>query len=273
MAAVLRPLLVVVLLLCACGYPRAQQDTPAAECVILLHGLWRTGLSMKAVEWHLEEAGYAVVNVTYPSTLHAIEALSVIALEEGLAGCRAARLDAGRPEKIHVVSHSLGGILARHYFASHAIEELGRVVMLGPPNQGAAMADYVNSIRALGLFQPKAVGQLGTGETSVPRRLGPVAFELGVIAGNQNLLPFVPGSPEAESDGTVTVAETRVEGMKDFIEMPVGHTFMMWDDSVLDQVLAFLRDGRFARPAQGSDPAPDAAPKGMPQGAEGSTPR
>ena len=109
------------------------------------------------------------------------------------------------------------------------------------------MADYAESAALLRPFMPEAITQLGTSEESVPRRLGRVSFELGVIAGTVNYLPFLPGQPEGPSDGTVAVAETIVPGMSDFIEMPVGHSLMMWDDEVLAQVIYFLQHGVFER--------------------------
>ncbi len=214
-------------------------------CVILLHGLWRTELSMKWLEWQLREAGFTTANPTYPSLRYPIEELAVRGVGQGLEECAV-----HNPDTIHFVTHSLGGILVRQYLSQHSIPQLGRVVMLGPPNQGSQAADYVHSIDLLRPVTPEAVEQLGTGERSVPRRLGPVDFELGVIAGTENRGGPWLGASAVASDGTVAVNETAVPGMVDFIEMPVGHTFMMWSEPVRDQVLHFLREGRFdhARP-------------------------
>jgi pimeloyl-ACP methyl ester carboxylesterase len=216
-------------------------DTPR-ECVVLLHGLWRSALSMKALQWQLEETGYQVVNLTYPSLDHPVPELAVLAVEQGLAGCRALGLD-----QVDFVTHSLGGILVREYVEQRGIAGLRRVVMLGPPNGGSQLADYAGSAALLELFMPAAVAQLGTSDASVPRRLGRVNFQLGVIAGTTNYLPFLPGLPDGPNDGTVAVAETIAPGMMDFLEMPVGHTFMMWDDEVIAQVLFFLEHGYFQR--------------------------
>ncbi|MGL4565644.1 MAG: esterase/lipase family protein [Halioglobus sp.] len=221
-----------------------QNPTPSTSCVVLLHGLGRTALSMKALQWRLEDAGYGVVNITYPSLSHPIEELSRMAVNEGLAGCEALGLD-----QVSFVTHSLGGILVRQYLAQHDIPGLQRVVMLGPPNQGSQMADYLESLGLLEPFLPSAVVQLGLSEQSVPRRLGPVNFQLGVIAGTVNQLPFLPGQPDELGDGTVAVSETLVSGMADFLELPVGHTLMMWDKAVAEQVVFFLEHGVFNRHA------------------------
>ena len=210
--------------------------------MVLLHGLWRTELSMKWLQWELDDAGFSTANPTYPSLRYPIEELAVRAVEQGLYEC-----GLHQPQRIHFVTHSLGGILIRQYTAHHDIPGLHRVVMLGPPNQGSQMADYVYSLDLLQPFAPDALEQLGTGENSVPLRLGPVSFELGVIAGTENSGGVVPGAPEETSDGTVAVAETLAPGMRDFLELPVGHTFMMWSPAVRDQVVYFLRRGKFDR--------------------------
>ena len=212
------------------------------ECVVLLHGLWRSALSMKRVQWTLEDQGYSVVNISYPSTSHDIETLATMAVEQGVTECQL------RDQvRIHFVTHSLGGILLRQYLANHDVLGLHRVVMLAPPNQGSQMADYFQEFALLQPFEPVPLNQLGTGDRSIPRRLGPVSFELGIIAGDLNLRGYLPGSPEGVSDGTVSVAETVVPGMLDFLVMPISHTFIMWYGEVLRQVVQFLKNGRFDR--------------------------
>jgi len=220
---------------------QAQASDPK-PCVILLHGLWRSSFSMKNLQWGLESAGYPVVNEGYPSSTLPIQQLAAIGVEDGLEGCS----ELGH-EQVAFVTHSLGGILVREYLSGGEIPGLRRVVMLGPPNGGSQMADYAESATLLKPFMPEAVTQLGTSDASVPRQLGPVSFELGVIAGTLNYLPFLPGQPEGPSDGTVAVVETIVPGMADFIEMPVGHSLMMWDNDVLAQVIYFLEHGMFQR--------------------------
>ena len=225
---------------------QAPAEGPQAECVILLHGLWRTALSMKALEWKLSDDGYTVVNVTYPSILQSIEDLAPAAVNRGLAQCRES--GAG---PVNFVTHSLGGILVRQYLSNHELLELRRVVMLGPPNQGSEVADWVDSNELLDVLAPQAVAQLSKGEESVPLKLGPVDFELGVIAGTVNRRAALPGIPLLPSDGTVTVAETQVEGMADFVMIPTSHSFMMWNSAVIYQVQYFLRHGAFDHEHEG----------------------
>lgn len=224
----------------------AQPQAPALiaasndECVILLHGLWRSQFSMLAVEWKLAHLGYQVVNHSYSSLTRTIQENARVAIDAALVDCRA-----GRASRISLVTHSLGGILIRQYLSEHRIPELGRVVMMGPPNQGSELADYYAALITADYLEPPALVQLGTGPASVPRDLGPVDFELGVIAGSAHLRSFLPGLPDGPGDGTLSVAETAVAGMADFIAMPVSHTLMMWDLDVLDQIVHFLIHGRF----------------------------
>jgi triacylglycerol lipase len=235
----------VSILVLFCLTARADEVSVERECVVLLHGLWRSELSMLPVARDLDQAGYTVANITYPSIRYSIPDLAEQAVSEGLQECREALAS-----RIHFVTHSLGGILVRQYLAQKTIPELGRVVMLSPPNQGSQLADYVHSIRFLRWLEPEAVVQLGTGVSSVPLQLGPVDFELGVIAGRKDGWLGWPGAPDEPGDGTVAVDEARVEGMVDFLELPASHTFIMWNREVQAQVIFFLQNGRFEVPAR-----------------------
>ena len=228
----------------------AGQVGQAPECVVLLHGLARTAASMAQLEEALTDAGFAVANIDYPSREHAIEQLAPLAMEEGLAACRSRRA-----ETVHVVTHSLGGILVRYYLAEHDLAEhdlaehdlpeLGRVVMLGPPNSGSQVVDKLSALPGFGLWNGPAGFQLGTGEDSLPRQLGPARFAVGVIAGTRSLNPvfsrFLPGP----DDGKVALESTKLAGMQDFLALPHTHTFMMRSAEVIRQTIFFLRNGRF----------------------------
>lgn len=214
------------------------------RCVVLLHGLGRTAMSMAALSWSLQRQGYQVVNRTYPSLTRPIEWLAESAVGDAITECH--QRGAGR---IDVVTHSLGGILLRYYVSRHGDQQLGRVVMLGPPNRGSKLADALMRQAWFPSWAPPAARQLGTGAGSVPAQLGAVDFELGVVAGTRNLRPLLMATTDSAtssaSDGTVLVEETRVRGMTDFQQLPVSHTLMMWSPTVIAEVRHFLREGKF----------------------------
>ena len=212
----------------------------AAENVILLHGLARTDRSMHKLEQALVDAGYCVENVSYESTRHDIETLAEMAIGSALSACPVG-------QKIHFVTHSLGGILVRQYLQKHRIENLGRVVMLGPPNKGSEVVDKLGDFPGFHFINGDAGLQLGTGATSVPNRLGPAEFDLGVIAGTRSINLFLSSMIPGPDDGKVSVENTRLEGMRDHLEMEVTHTFMMGNSEVIEQVIYYLREGRFKR--------------------------
>jgi triacylglycerol lipase len=213
----------------------------AGECVIVLHGLARTSSSMDAMTEALTEAGFVAINIDYPSREYPIEELAPMAIGEGLVLCEAA----GATEKIHFVAHSLGGILVRKYLTDEDIESLGRVVMLGPPNQGSKAVDELGSVPGVDWVNGPAGRQLGKGPESVPLALGPVDFELGVIAGNRTIDPITSAVLDDPDDGKVSVEDTKVEGMDDFIVVEHSHAFMMRLQLPIELTIRFLRTGGF----------------------------
>ena len=227
--------LFVVLVWLACT-PTAQ-----ADCVVVLHGLARTSGAMKPVARALDAAGHQVVNVDYPSRDKPVEQLAPLAVKElGYDRCEPT-------DRIHFVTHSMGGILVRYYLQNNPLPALGRVVMLAPPNQGSQVVDRLSGVPGFKLMNGPAGLQLGTDAGSIPARLRPVDFELGVIAGNKSVNLILSRFLPNPDDGKVSVENTKVEGMDDFIELPVTHTFMMRSRVVIKQVLHFIETGQFLR--------------------------
>jgi pimeloyl-ACP methyl ester carboxylesterase len=213
----------------------------AGECVVLLHGLARTATSMNKMQRELQNAGFATANIDYPSRDYTVEELAAMAVPEGLAACRAQE----DITQIHFVTHSLGGILVRQYLSENEIDELGRVVMLGPPNQGSAAVDELSNVPGFDWLNGPAGRQLGKGDASVPLRLGPANFEVGVIAGNRTIDPITSAVLDDPDDGRVAVADTKLEGMADFIVVDHSHAFMMRMRHPIELTKTFLATGSF----------------------------
>ena len=233
------PTLFFIVLLNACERQPALESKN--ECVVLLHGLMRTSLSMELLGWTLEDRGYQIANIDYPSREHRIEDLATMAVGEGINTCN----QTGGVDTIHFVTHSLGGILVRQYFSENQIDNMGRVVMLGPPNQGSIAADEMRGVPGFDWINGPAGLQLGKGEESVPLKLGPPDFEFAVIAGNQTIDPVTSAVLEDPDDGRVSVSDTRLEGMKDFRVVNASHAFIMQKTQVFALVEKFLREGTF----------------------------
>jgi len=219
-----------------------EQERPSGKegYVILLHGLARTSRSMAKLEKRLSQYGYQVINLDYPSTEYSIEFLA-----EEYLGRIIERFNAGPRRKVHFVSHSLGGIIVRYYLKHHELSNLGRVVMMSPPNQGSEVVDCMKDTLIFKKINGPAGQQLGTDKDSFPVKLGPVDFELGVIAGNRTFDPLFSMLIPGPDDGKVSVKRAKVEGMADFLVLPHSHTFIMQKEDVIEQVIHFLEHGSF----------------------------
>ena len=144
-----------------------------------------------------------------------------------------------RAPRVHFVTHSLGGIVVRQFLATHTLPNLGRVVMLAPPNGGSEVADVMR-------HWVKPARELGTDEGSVPRSLPPAHFPVGVIAGSRSHIPlFSRWMDHVPNDGVVAVDRTRLEGMKDFLVLHRTHTTLPWSRDAIGETFRFLERGSF----------------------------
>jgi triacylglycerol lipase len=213
----------------------------AQEEVILLHGLCRTSRSMVKMESALTEAGYKVRNVDYPSRTAFVQTLADDAIGKAVEDCQR-----DGATKIDFVTHSMGGILVRSYLTRHTILNLGRVVMLAPPNQGSEVVDKLGWLFLFKWLNGPAGNELGTGKNSTPNTLGPANFPVGVIAGDRSInwinSLLIPG----RDDGKVSVERTKLAGMTDHIVVQAAHPFIMRNREAIRQTIQFLRTGNFS---------------------------
>jgi triacylglycerol lipase len=219
---------------------RNVQDN--TETVVLLHGLGLGPWSMKRIEWALRSDGYHVLNIKYSSLKKDIAALA----EETLAPVFAHH-DSKSP--LYFVTHSMGSILLRKFLNDHP-ESIRpkRVVMMGPPNHGSEIIDFLQKFKVSEKIIGPAGIQLGTNSRSIPNGLSDFyGSELGVIAGSLSFNPLFSKLFGQRSDGRVSIKSTYLGGMTDHIVMRTSHTWMLWRKPVIRQIRAFLLTGKFEK--------------------------
>ncbi|WP_067659997.1 esterase/lipase family protein [Ferrimonas marina] len=221
--------------------PQRQLD----ETVVVIHGLGRSGYSMRRLTEQFEQAGYHTHVVDYDSLGEDLDQV-VEQVEQQLTGC------CSDTQQVHFVGHSLGGLLTRIYFtqpqSAALAERLGRVVMIGTPNHGSALVDRFEQH-----WWMKWMGgtTLALATDGVSQQLPLPPFEAGIIAGDDR--PAVAGwisDPvlgEA-NDGLVAVSSTQLANMADFILLDINHWAMRYDREVGRQAIHFLQHGQFDHP-------------------------
>lgn len=195
---------------------------------------------MAAIARFLAGEGFNVVNIGYPSTRLSIENLASHIHPQIQAICERSS------EKVHFVGHSMGGLLIRAYLAAYRPVALGRVVMVGTPNQGSEVADFLKDWRIYRLLYGIAGQQLITDQRSFRHFFGEIDFELGVIAGNRSIDPISSRLIGKANDGKVSIDSTMIEGMADHCIVPASHTFITNNKMVQRNILEFLRNGKFS---------------------------
>lgn len=206
------------------------------EHVILLHGIWMRGFTLSALAGRLREVGFST---------EVFEYASVEAGPKGSAGRLRERMRAHGDARVHLVGHSLGGLVALH--AVDGEEELpeGRVLCLGSPLIGSAAARGLDRYAALHWMLGASREMLCSG---FERWSGP--RDVGVIAGTRAMgLGNLFGHFDGPHDGTVSVAETQLPGIADHYSLPVSHSGLVFSQGVAALSAGFLRDGRFPREA------------------------
>ncbi len=218
----------------------SMTTTQGTERVILLHGLARTSHSMGKMEKALSQAGYQVSNIGYPSRKHTVEDLAKMVKERILEV-------SDEEDTLHFVTHSMGGILVRYIQKHDPLKNLGKVVMLSPPNQGSEVVDKLGDWKIFQWINGPAGSQLGTEEDGLVKSLGEVNFELGIITGDRSINLILSLLIAGKDDGKVSVENAKVEGMDDFLVLHATHPFIMKNKTAIRQTIHFLHSGQFDR--------------------------
>jgi pimeloyl-ACP methyl ester carboxylesterase len=203
------------------------------EHVILLHGVWMRGLTLFPLARRLRAAGYAV---------EVFEYASVFGNAANTCERLRARMRETRADRVHLVGHSLGGIVALEATRNARDLPRGHVVCLGPPLRGSAVARLLSHVPGgrwiLGSSHEALVAGVDRWDGSRP---------VGVVAGE---MPFgigvALGALTVPHDGTVAVEETRLGGLADHCTVHATHTGLLFSSAVADLAIGFLRHGRFA---------------------------
>ncbi len=211
---------------------------PQKDIIVFLHGLGRCRLSMTCLANRFHRRGYRTLNIGYPSRRYAIGELTNI-VHQTLE----TRIPPGI-RTVHAVTHSLGSILWRQLLAGQTLFTPGRVVMLAPPNQGSELTDRFCDHKWFRCYVGPAGCELGTGTAGIPARLGPVSSPTGIIAGHVRWSLFDRWL-SSDHDGRVLRDSTAVAGMTDWIQVPYGHSFIMYRKPVFYLTLSFLQTGHF----------------------------
>ncbi len=221
---------------------RTKEVHPTKEkerWVVLVHGVLRSASSMSKIQNALREKGYHTHSFEYNSRKETIKSIDR-RLHKDISNISKRNI-----ESISFVTHSFGTLVVRHYLANHDLKKKGRFVMIAPPNKGSQWARILSRLSlynwALGIAGEKVQDV----EKSIPKIMAPPPLEFGVISGGSGtkfgINPLLPG----DDDGTVTVQETKLEGMKDFIQVRGQHSLLLVQKSVIDNVIAFLENGTF----------------------------
>lgn len=231
---------------------RFGTQTENEHMVMLVHGLGRSASAFAAMEDAIRQAGYATANINYPSTrqgiaAHANDIERIIESFEGV-------------QSLSIVTHSLGALVIRDLLARASVWrdriDVRRVVMIAPPNQGSQLAKRLSAIPAYQWLTGES-GQYLASE--VARTLPVPDAEIGIIAGGRgNALGFNP-ILSGDDDGFVSVSETHIDGMRDFLLVNTTHGLMDDHPLTIAATIAFLNDGQFGRETPGRPTVQDDA--------------
>lgn len=205
------------------------------ELVICLHGLWRSKWAMEPLAKQCVSSGFSCINLPYPSFRESLEQMV-----ERLADLVAKESE--NYSKVHFVTHSLGGVIARRYLDERAHEKCARVLMIAPPLQGSRIVDWLTG-SPLGKVLGPAGQFLASDVMANESRIISQDVESAVIMGDVVKIPLLHKVVGEQSDGIVRVDTGRIEGLDAFKIVHADHTMITCHPEVLESADRFLRTG------------------------------
>lgn len=216
-------------------WDRGRWIDRGAPPVVLLHGLWRGWRAMEPLARKLAEQGFSTFNLPYPSTRLPIEALAAHVRRE------VEKIADDRP--IHFITHSLGGILVRALMADSLPWQMGRIVMLAPPNGGSEIVDWSRGHRLVQRLIGPAGRELGSDGIPVKLPGIPENSEIAVIMGKRCSIPLFRKLLENDNDGIVSASRGKIPGLRGFRVVDADHTFIQMHPEAIRLSVEFLKTG------------------------------
>ena len=227
----------VLHLIFRCGLSVSDSPVPENECVILIHGFNKTASDMSSLEKFLRASGYHTECPTLLTTFSTVEECTALFEQEFPK-------IAGKYDRIHLVGHSMGGLIIRTFLSRNHVPNLGRCVLIATPNQGTDLADFVARYFKFSLLLFRSIEDFQPGGLPIPSPMQAPSPEIGVIAGSDSNL-LLGKLIDGENDGRVPVDGVSFPGMKDFAVTPYGHHNIHHTTEVAILVRDFLRNGTF----------------------------
>ena len=202
--------------------------------IVLVHGLWNRGWSMTAMAKRLRSRGHQVIVFSYPTRGDDMD---------GHADDLYSLLTKTKADALHLVGHSMGGLVILNMLNRYDDLPPGRVVLMGSPVKGSGAVKRLEKLPGQKFLFGKVRDNLLQGIEHTPQ-----GRETGVICGTRALgFGQISGRPDEPNDGSVTVSETQLDGLTDCIELPVAHSEMLVSIEVVEQVEQFLLHGMFRK--------------------------
>ncbi len=210
----------------------------ATQLIFLIHGINSSPKDFKKMETAFKSYDYKVINFGYHSKVYTVNQIADNFLKRKIASV-------SQNDTINFITHSLGAIVLRAYLRDNKPKNIGKIVMIAPPNQGSEVANFFKDFFLYKIFYHKSGASLsynGIKKLALPNCDN---YFCGIIAGTHTQLPFFSIFIKGEDDGKISVERTKLKGMKDFITLPYPHDTILKKQETIIQCKEFIKNGKF----------------------------